>query len=177
MEISSGAVLHAGPPAMLLQQTEDGVVNSVDDGIAARAVIRQVQEELRQLLRQRSDLKRRIATVKKTVAGLACLFGESTLREDLKEFLDRGKASHKKGFTNICRAILIEAKTPITIRELCDRMRERDPALIERHKDPIASATTVLNRLVKYGEAHRVTLVGNKNSWQWASKSRAGSLS
>jgi hypothetical protein len=170
MEISKGPELQAGPPAMPLPQTADSVVNPADDGIAAREVMYRVQEELGQLLRRRSDLNRRIATVKKTVDGLASMFGASALREDWKEFLIQSKPNRKRGFTMVCRAILMEANAPITTHELCDRMRQRDPTLIERHKDPVASATTVLNRLVKYGEAVRVVMVNAKNSWQWAPK-------
>jgi hypothetical protein len=40
------------------------------------------------------------------------------------------------------------------------------PALLARHKDPMASVTTVLNRLVEYGEAQPV-LANGRRAWQW----------
>lgn len=148
---------------------------SAADGIkvSVEPLVRQMQVELRQLLQQRTRVTRRIAILKKTVVGLASLFAENALSEDSTTFLDRSKLSRKMGFTETCRAILIEADRPITASELCHRMRQRDPALFQRHKDPLASATTVLNRLRNYGEVDRVVLIDNKNSWHWATKPRA----
>jgi hypothetical protein len=40
------------------------------------------------------------------------------------------------------------------------------PALVARHKDPMASITTVLNRLVEYGEAQAVFANGRR-AWVW----------
>jgi hypothetical protein len=36
-----------------------------------------------------------------------------------------------------------------------------------RHKDPLASVTTVLNRLVEYGEARAVSRDNGRRAWQW----------
>jgi hypothetical protein len=36
-----------------------------------------------------------------------------------------------------------------------------------RHKDPLASVTTVLNRLVEYGEARTVVRENGRRAWQW----------
>jgi hypothetical protein len=36
-----------------------------------------------------------------------------------------------------------------------------------RHKDPLASVTTVLNRLVEYGEARSVVGQNGKRAWEW----------
>jgi hypothetical protein len=41
--------------------------------------------------------------------------------------------------------------------------------VIERHKDPLASVTTVLNRLVEYGEARAVVGVNGRRAWEWIS--------
>ncbi len=50
-------------------------------------VVRQAHEELRQLLQQRAEVMRRIGTIKQTIAGLANLFGDSVLSDELLEFL------------------------------------------------------------------------------------------
>ncbi len=52
-------------------------------------VVRQAHDELRQLLQQRAEVMRRIGTVKQTIVGLANLFGDSVLSEELLELVDR----------------------------------------------------------------------------------------
>ena len=52
-------------------------------------VIRQAHGELRQLLEQRSEIMKRIGTVKQTISGLANLFGDGVLNEELMELVDR----------------------------------------------------------------------------------------
>ena len=39
--------------------------------------------------------------------------------------------------------------------------------MLARHKDPMASVTTVLNRLVDYGEARPVVLDSGRRAWRW----------
>jgi hypothetical protein len=56
-------------------------------------VVRQAHEELRQLLHQRAEVMRRIGTIKQTIAGLANLFGESVLNDELLELVDRRRAA------------------------------------------------------------------------------------
>jgi hypothetical protein len=130
-------------------------------------VVRQAQEELRQLLQQRSDVMRRIGTVKQTIAGLANLFGDSVLSEELLELVDRKTNGRQPGFTKACRVILMEANRALSARDVCDQIHKRIPAMLARHKDPMASVTTVLNRLVDYGEAKPVTLDNGRRAWQW----------
>jgi chorismate mutase len=59
----------------------------------AQQVIRAAEEQLQQLMRQRADVTRRIGTIKQTLAGLANLFGDSVLSDDLLTFLDRKSAA------------------------------------------------------------------------------------
>ena len=40
---------------------------------------------------------------------------------------------------------------PLTCQQVCDDIRHRNPALLAKHKDALASVNTVLNRLAKYG--------------------------
>jgi len=40
-----------------------------------------------------------------------------------------------------------------------------------RHKDPLASVTTVLNRLVDYGEARSVPRESGRRGWEWIADS------
>src|SRR5215470_1895142 len=72
-------------------------------------VVRQAHDELRQLLLQRAEVMRRIGTVKQTIAGLANLFGDGVLSEELLELVDRKSNGRQPGFTKACRMILMES--------------------------------------------------------------------
>jgi chorismate mutase len=140
-------------------------------------VVRQAHEELRQLLHQRAEVMRRIGTIKQTIAGLANLFGEDVLSEDLLELVDRKSNGRQPGFTKACRMILMDANRALSSRDVCDRIQQRMPSILERHKDPMASVTTVLNRLVAYGEARAVALDNGRRAWQWVADSEPDSAS
>jgi hypothetical protein len=137
-------------------------------------VVRQAHEELRQLLQQRSEVMRRIGTVKQTIVGLANLFGDEVLSDELLELVDRKSGGRQPGFTNACRMILMEANRALSARDVCDRIQERMPPMLARHKDPMASVTTVLNRLVAYGEAKAVALENGRRAWQWVADATSG---
>ena len=62
-------------------------------------VIRSAEQELHELLGQRAELMKRIGTIKQTLAGLANIFGEGVLSDQLLTFLDRKMASRQPGFT------------------------------------------------------------------------------
>jgi hypothetical protein len=130
-------------------------------------VIRSAERELHELLAQRAELMKRIGTIKQTLAGLANIFGDCVLSDQLLTFLDRKTASRQPGFTRACRVILMDAKKPLGARLVCQALQQRFPELLERHKDPLASVTTVLNRLADYTEA-RCSLDSNgRRVWEW----------
>src|SRR5579859_929780 len=138
-------------------------------------VIRQAHDELRQLLHQRGEIMKRIGTVKQTIAGLANLFGDSVLNEELLELVDRKSNGRQPGFTKACRMMLMESGRAMSARDICDYFDKKLPAMLARHKDPMASVTTVLNRLVEYGEAEAVVSNGRR-AWRWVAESAADSL-
>ena len=130
-------------------------------------VIRQAHEELRQLLQQRAEVMKRIGTVKQTIAGLANLFGDGVLSEELLELVDRKSNGRQPGFTKACRMILMESGTALSARDICEHFQQKMPSMLARHKDPMASVTTVLNRLVDYGEAQAVLTSSGRRAWLW----------
>jgi hypothetical protein len=130
-------------------------------------VVRQAHDELRQLLQQRAEVMRRIGTIKQTIAGLANLFGDSVLSDDLLELIDRKNSGRQPGFTKACRMVLMDANRALSARDVCDRIQQKAPPMLARHKDPMASVTTVLNRLVAYGEAQAVSLDNGRRAWRW----------
>lgn len=138
-------------------------------------VIRQAHGELRQLLQQRAEIMKRIGTVKQTISGLANLFGDELLNEELLELVDRKSSGRQPGFTKACRMILMEAGHALNSRDICDYFQKKMPDMLARHKDPIASVTTVLNRLVEYGEAQPVMLNGRR-AWLWIAEVQVEAL-
>src|SRR5690242_12858324 len=137
-------------------------------------VVRAAHEELRQLMRQRADVMKRIGTVKQTIVGLANLFGDAVLNDELMELVDRKSSGRQPGFTKACRMILMESGRAMNSRDICDYFQAKMPELLARHKDPMASVTTVLNRLVEYGEAEAV-LANGRRAWRWVADVPAGS--
>jgi hypothetical protein len=135
-------------------------------------VIQQARGELRHLLQQRAEIMKRIGTVKQTISGLANLFGDELLSEELLEMVDRKSSGRQPGFTKACRMILMEAGRAMNARDICDYFEQKMPAMLARHKDPMASVTTVLNRLVEYGEAQAV-LSNGRRAWLWIAEDPA----
>lgn len=133
-------------------------------------VIRQAHDELRQLLQQRAEVMKRIGTVKQTIAGLANLFGDGVLSEELLELVDRKSNGRQPGFTKACRMILMDAGTALSARDICEHFQQKMPSMLARHKDPMASVTTVLNRLVDYGEAQAVLTNNGRRAWRWVAE-------
>ena len=149
-------------------QKSNGSLRPVDryDVGHVQEVIRQAHDELRQLLHQRAEIMKRIGTVKQTISGLANLFGDAVLNEELMELVDRKNSGRQPGFTKACRMILMEAGRALNSRDICEYFQQKMPSLLARHKDPMASVTTVLNRLVDYGEAEAV-MANGRRAWRW----------
>jgi hypothetical protein len=139
-------------------------------------VVRAAHDELRQLMRQRAEIVKRIGTVKQTIVGLANLFGDAVLSGELLDLVDRRGRGRQPGFTKACRMALMEADGPLSAREVCEQIQRRNPPVLLRHKDPLASVTTVLNRLVEYGEARAVSRENGRRAWQWVSDTVPSSL-
>jgi hypothetical protein len=133
-----------------------------------RRTIDDAKQKLRELIEQRVAITRRIATTKRTIAGLARVFGDAAIQEELLEFMDerRSATNRQSGFTRACRLILMETKGPISRYELCEKLQLNDRGLASRHKSLIAAVTTVLNRLVNYGDIRAIEVNG-KRAWEW----------
>lgn len=147
-----------------------GVAHNSSENLHVQGVVKAAHEELRQLIRQRAEIMKRIGTLKQTIVGLANLFGDEVLGDDLQEIMDRKSSERQPGFTRMCRTVLMEAGQALSAREVCQQIQERNPAIMQRHKDPLASVTTVLNRLAEYGEAQSVVRENGRRAWVWASE-------
>jgi hypothetical protein len=156
--------------AMKMQESQNlSEFQNAGDGLRpADHVLKQVSDELRQLLAQRSEVIRKIGVARKTIAGLAILVGDSAVARDLYESMMGRSSARQPGITKACRVILMRAEHPLTVNQMLEQLRKGYPALLERHKDPKASVTTILNRLAEYGEVQRMVSGNYVRTWQWA---------
>jgi hypothetical protein len=151
---------------MVVRLVEEQKDTSIDPNV--RHVINVAKQELKELIKQRSHITRRIAVTKQTIVGLASVFGNVVLEQELLDLLGLPgvEGARRPGFTRSCRMVLIEAAGPVGARDVCERLSLKDPEVASRHKDLLASVTTILNRLVAYGEVRSFQLNG-KRVWQW----------
>jgi len=147
----------------------------VSNTFHAEEVARAARHELEALLRQRSELMKRIGTVKQALAGLTKLFGCAEPDDTLSNPNgNQGRQIvHQTGLTNACRTALLEATGPLRAHQVRDRLRFQG-FLLENHRDPVATVTTILRRLGQYGEARAVVMPDSKRGWEWISQTAAG---
>jgi hypothetical protein len=150
------------------------MVNETSQPLEAnvREVAKMAEAELRRLATERAALTKRIETVKRTLAGLANLFGEHFFSEELLELLGRKASDRQSGLTSACRQTLLEAREKLSAVDICDRLSKSHVGLLDRHKNPIASISTIMHRLVTYGEA-RESSKNNRRAWESAGSSSA----
>src|SRR3982751_6390037 len=89
-----------------------GAIDPGVSGVPVQQVVRAAHDELRQLMRQRADIMKRIGTVKQTISGLANLFGDDVLTDELLALVDRKSGGRQPGFTKACRMVLMAADKP-----------------------------------------------------------------
>ena len=133
--------------------------------VHAREVIEAAGARLKALIAQRLELTREIETAKRTINALAAMFGKELLSGELLLLVGKHPIARARGLTAACREILLESGKPLRATEVADRI----PELLRNHKEPVASVTTILNRLVEYGEVATETIDGRR---MWASVAR-----
>lgn len=140
------------------------------DSRSAEDVIRQLCDLLQSLLRERRDVVRRICAIRQTIVGLASVYGQEVLDDQVLEMLDRHSKGRGQGLTRACRLALIQAGRPLSAREVCDQIQTQNPPLLMHHKDPMASVNTLLARLTHYGEASATKDERGRRVWQWVTE-------
>jgi len=118
-------------------------------------------------MEERTGLTTRICTVKKTIIGLANLFGDAILDAALSDLVGRDSGVRQPGITRACRRVLLEAGRPMSAREVCDEIQRSVPVLLARHKEPLATIYTILGRLVEYGEVTALPGDRGQRAWMW----------
>ena len=62
-----------------------------------QVIVKVAHEELRRLIQQRAEIKKRIGTIKQTIVGLCNLFGDDELSDDLRELVNRKAGVRRPG--------------------------------------------------------------------------------
>jgi len=75
----------------------------------AAGVLRQLRDLLQSLMQERKDIVRRMCAIKQTIVGLASLYGDEVLDDELLELVDRKRPRRRAGLTKACRMVLIQA--------------------------------------------------------------------
>ena len=153
-------------------KASDGIKADVS-AASVQSVLRHVQDELVQLFQQRNAIMRKICIAKKTIVGLAGLYGDGALDDSLRELVGKGTCRRQPGLTNMCRRILMEADQLMSAQDVLGEIAAEDHTALAGHKNPVGSVTTILNRLVDYGEARRVFSENNRRVWQWVAEKEA----
>jgi hypothetical protein len=130
-------------------------------------IVKLAGAELEVLLTQRAAILRRLAILRRIISGLAEMFGYDLLPEDVRALIKLPpKKTRGTGLTEACRAALSTSSRPLSAREVVDTIRTKDASVIQNHKDPVASVTSILHRLGSYGEA--TTEVSQSGRRMWA---------
>jgi hypothetical protein len=132
-----------------------------------RVIVKAAHGELRRLVQQRAEIVKRIGTIKQTIAGLCNLFGDDELTADLRELVNGKVGARRRGITQACRKILMDAGCPLTARSVCEQIQQQTD--LPSSKNLVGSVTTVLSRLEQYGEARTVPRDSGPRAWVWVS--------
>ena len=124
-------------------------------------VVEQALNQMRQLTLQRQEIAQRIAIIKRTINGLAILYGH-----ELQGRPEHGATTERRrGITNACRVVLNRADVSLSTREVYAILQGEFPDIFRQPRNHYASLVTILNRLVKYGEADSFLRDGTR-FWQ-----------
>jgi hypothetical protein len=133
-------------------------------------IVKAAHEELCRLIQERALITKRIGTIKQTIVGLGNLFGDDELSAELGGVVHRKTGVRRSGLTPACRMVLMGARAPMSAREVCEQVQQRIMPGMPSPRNLAASVTTILNRLVEYGEAHAILGADGRRAWTWESE-------
>src|ERR1700749_3662117 len=120
----------------LISMPDNSRPRVLDDHV--KEIIHQTELQLRQLIAERKAVAKRIRLVKQTITGLANIFDESIV-DSVSTVLTGRCCSRPRGITRACRQVLLEARGPLGLRDICDEVQRRAPALLARHQNAKAT--------------------------------------
>jgi hypothetical protein len=127
------------------------------------AVIGRVAEhELRELLRHRAQVNRRIVVLRKTIRAV---LGDEAARDSRTPAAIRLTPRKREGITHSCRLVLTQASLPMTVREVAEAIRRSCPSAAASQRDLRASVSAVLRYLLESGEANNTFNDDGNRTW------------
>ena len=125
-----------------------------------------IQSELASLYKELREVEQQIRVVKDTLYSLSVVFGQEAVCPELLELVHPRHRTYVRGLTKACKLALIKARQPCSVNTVCRLITEIDPTLLMHHRNPMASAMTVLRNFAKKADVVRKTENG-KSVWQW----------
>jgi hypothetical protein len=171
--MSEGVLWSSKLPAVIKTATESLANRGAPD---VQVIVKAAHDELRRLIQQRSEITKRIGTIKQTIAGLCNMFGNDGLNDVLREWVNGKAVVRRPGITQACRKGLMDAGCPLTARNVCQQIQHRTMLDLPCSKNLVAEVTTVLSRLAQYGEARTVACDNGPRAWSWVSGVEDGSF-
>ena len=139
------------------------------------AVIGRVAEhELRELLRHRAQVNRRIVVLRRTIRAV---LGDEVVRDSRTMAAIRLTPRKREGITHTCRLVLTQASLPMTVREVAEAIRSSYPSAAANQRDLLASVSTALRYLLESGEANNAFNDDAKRTWFGVKPPRESDLS
>jgi hypothetical protein len=132
-------------------------------------VIGELQHRLRVLTHERAAIVKRIGIIKKTVVGLADLFGSGVIKEallDLQPIQSYRCSRTHLTLTALCHRLLREASEPLTVPQILQQLQDKSPSGLDRQRHPENSLRVILSRLVAYGEAEELRTKEGLRAWK-----------
>jgi chorismate mutase len=139
-------------------------------------IVAAAHDELRRLIQRRAEITKRIGKIKQTIGGLCTLFGDDELGDHTRESMNGKAAVRRPGITQACRKVLMEARSPLTARNVCEQIQRRTMLDLPCSTNLVAAVTTVLSRLEQYGEARTVLRHRGARAWVWVAGVEDGSI-
>src|SRR5579863_3481617 len=102
-------------------------------------VVGQIQQQLQVLKAEQAAIAKKICLIKNTIAGLAEVFGNGIVGQDLQNMLAPAPAERRRnrGLTDACREALQEASSSQTLKQISGHIQERYPTLLSHHRYPM----------------------------------------
>jgi hypothetical protein len=123
---------------------------------------RVVEHELRELLRHRAQVNRRIVVLRKTIRAV---LGDEAVRDSRTPAAIRLTPRKREGITHTCRLVLTQASLPMTVREVAEAIRSSYPSAAASQRHLLASVSAVLRYLLESGEANNTFNDDGNRAW------------
>ena len=120
------------------------------------------EHELRELLRHRSQVNRRISVLRKTIRAV---LGDEGVREARASSAVRLTPRKREGITHACRTVLTQATAPLTLKDIADQVRREHSTAAAHQRDLLASVSAVLRYLLESGEANNTFNEDGNRTW------------